>query len=83
MKTKNYLLRGGLIGVALAIITWILTQFICSDFYRVGPAYPTDQPICYALVVNGRWIETAIILVILCLVFGWFYGRKQRSMITN
>ena len=83
MKTKNYLLRGGLIGIILAIITWILPQFACSDFFRIGPAYPTDQPICYALIVNGRWIEIAIGLVIICLLIGWVYGRKQRGMTTK
>jgi hypothetical protein len=83
MKTKNYWLRGGFIGIVLAVITWILPQFTCSDFYRIGPDYPADQPICYALVVNGRWIEIAIILVILGLLIGWVYGRRQRGMTTN
>ena len=70
-----------MIGLVLAIVTWIFPQFTCSDFYRIGPAYPTDQPICYALVVNGRWIEIAIILVIFSLLIGWVYGRKQRGSI--
>lgn len=83
MKTKNYSLRGGLIGVALAIIIWILPKIVCSDFYRFGPAYPTDQPICYVLVVNGRWREAAIAFVILGLVIGGFYGKNQRGKTTN
>ena len=83
MKTKNYTLRGAIIGIVLAIVTWVLPQFVCSDFYRIGPDYPTDQPICYALVVNGRWIEIAIGLVILGLLIGWAYGRKRHGTTMN
>ncbi|MDO8579372.1 MAG: hypothetical protein Q7R72_00680 [bacterium] len=80
MKIKRYWLRGGLIGlISTVIITWIIPQFVCSDFYRIGPAYPTDQPICYSLIVNGRWIEIAIGAIVLGLLIGWVYGRLDHT----
>jgi len=80
---KRYWLRGGVAGLILGIFVWILPQIFCSDFYRIGPAYPTDQPICYSLVVNQQWVEIAIVLLILGVLIGWIYGKARNRSVNN
>jgi len=73
------LVKRGIVGAIAGIIVGISTPIACSDFYRTGPAYPTDQPVCYWLVVNGRWQETGIVLLILGILIGWLYGKIRKS----
>ena len=77
---KRYWLRGGIAGLVASIVIYLIVPAACSDFYRIGPIYPTDQPICYALVVNGRWFEILIIVLAFGLFVGWLYGKiKNRK----
>jgi len=49
-------LKGGLwgilLGIIILIISYVLPLLICPDFFRAGPAYPTDQPFCSFLINN-------------------------------
>ncbi|MCR4334237.1 MAG: hypothetical protein NUV47_00705 [Patescibacteria group bacterium] len=80
---KRYWLRGGIVGLIASIFVVLVTSSICSDFYRIGPAYPTDQPVCYSLIVNGIWQEIAILVFLLGLVIGWIYGKDKNRNIPN
>ena len=76
-KDWPYWVRGGIIGLILDILVWLLVPSACSDFYRIGPAYPTNQPFCYWLVVNGKWVEASIIIFILGVLLGWIYSKTK------
>ena len=75
-KNWPYWVRGGIIGIILSILlAFLIVPYTCSDFYRLGPAYPTDQPICYWLVVNGGWMWISILIFVLVLIIGLIYGK--------
>ncbi len=79
-KNWPFWLKGGIYGIVLGIFVALIVPIGCSDFYRIGPVYPSDQPLCYWFVVNGRWRETSIVIFILGLLMGWIYGKiKTKS----
>lgn len=76
MGWKDWI-KGLVIGVVIDVILFLIQNNVCSDFYRIGPAYPTNQPICYFLTVNGGWIYVGIIVLILSILL---YGRKSNKI---
>jgi len=82
MKQKRYWLRGGIFGLMLVILALVFPPIFCPDFYKIGPSYPTDQPICYSLIVgldNARQIEIRILIIALGVLAGWFYGKIKNK----
>lgn len=67
-------IKGALIGTFLWVLLYFSLSFICSNFYRIGPAYPTNQPVCYFLVVQSEWIY-GFVLVIIGSITGWITER--------
>jgi len=94
-KDWSYWLRGGviglIIGIILLIIGYILPLLICPDFFRVGPVYPTNQPICFSLISNPLrthapfptillpWIIFILILALLGSLIGFIVGKIKQK----
>lgn len=77
-KNLSYWLKGGIIALIIDIFLSIVITSSCSDFYRIGPDYPTNQPLCYYLIVNEKILELSIIILILGILIGWLYGRNKK-----
>ena len=72
---KNWI-KGLIVGIILWVLLYLSLSFVCPDFFYVGPLYPTDQPICHFLIVNGGWMY-GFILVITGTLIGWMIDRKR------
>ena len=91
MKTwlKGALIGVG-IGIVLLIISYILPLFICPDFFRTGPSYPTDQLVCSLLINNPLrvhypfpkiflvWIPWTLATMIIGAVIGLIYDKSKK-----
>jgi hypothetical protein len=62
----------GFVIIILLILGFALPSLICPDFFRMGPAYPTDQPFCSWLIRNPlhTWIPWLIVTAIIGLIIG-------------
>lgn len=69
--------KGALIGFVIGVLLYFSLSFICSDFYRIGPMYPTDQPICHFLVVQNGWIYGIVMMILLGALIGFVIGKYK------
>ena len=54
---------GAIIGILLALLgSRILSWFICPDFFRIGPNYPTDQLFCSFLISNHYSLSITLLI---------------------
>ncbi len=92
MKTCTKGIMWGLaLGASIIVLSYPLAGLLCSDFNRVGPAYPTDQPL-RALVWNNPlrshapfprilfpWVVWLVVTGVLGWTIGTFKGRTHRG----
>ncbi len=92
VSQKRYWLRGGVTGLILSLpVVYLSPTLLCPDFYRIGPANPTNQPFCSFLLGLGShhpfpwvvfdWFPIFFLFAIVGIILGWFYGKiKNRKL---
>lgn len=72
MRWKGLIIRG-IIGIILVVLFTLVLPYICADFFKIGPDYPSNQPVCKFFLGAIVWIS--VIIFILSLLTGWFLIR--------
>jgi hypothetical protein len=87
MKSGNRGIIWGLaIGVVSIVLSYLLPGLFCSDFFIIGPPYPTNQPLRALLFDNPlrshHPFPRILLPWVVCLVvtggMGWVIGRLKR-----